>query len=112
MSNRMNRRKFLKSGCTAAAGLSLHSSNVSQKGDLNKSKDHSKAPEWRNRQSGMTYRRLGRTGFMISEIVMGGGPVSPTNYEHVELAIDMGLNYLDTAPAYGNTISEQGYGVC
>ncbi len=50
----------------------------------------------------MAYRQLGRTGFMISEIVMGGNTISPTNYEH-------GLNYLDTAPAYGRTQSELGY---
>jgi aryl-alcohol dehydrogenase-like predicted oxidoreductase len=65
--------------------------------------------EWRNRQSDMSYRRLGRTGYMISEVVMGGNTISPTNYEHVLAAIDRGLNYLDTAPAYGKTASEQGY---
>jgi predicted aldo/keto reductase-like oxidoreductase len=65
--------------------------------------------EWRNRQSGVAYRRLGRTGYMISEVVMGGNTISPTNYEHVLAAIDRGLNYLDTAPAYGRTASEQGY---
>jgi len=65
--------------------------------------------EWRNRQSGVSYRRLGRTGYMISEVVMGGNTISPTNYEHVLAAIDRGLNYLDTAPAYGKTASEQGY---
>ncbi len=65
--------------------------------------------EWRNKQSEMRYRRLGRTGFMVSEIVCGGDPISPTNNRHVELAIEMGLNYLDTAPAYGDGESEMGY---
>ena len=65
--------------------------------------------EWRNKQSEMRYRRLGRTGFMISEIVCGGDPIAPTNNRHVELAIEMGLNYLDTAPAYGDGQSEIGY---
>jgi predicted aldo/keto reductase-like oxidoreductase len=46
---------------------------------------------------------------MVSEVVMGGNTISPTNYEHVLAAIDRGLNYLDTAPAYGRTLSEQGY---
>jgi aryl-alcohol dehydrogenase-like predicted oxidoreductase len=67
------------------------------------------AGEWRNRQPELAYRRLGRTGFMISEVVMGGNTISPTNYEHVLEAIDMGLNYLDTAPAYGQGKSEEGY---
>jgi aryl-alcohol dehydrogenase-like predicted oxidoreductase len=65
--------------------------------------------EWRNKQSGMAYRRLGRTGFHISEVVMGGNLIAPNNYEHVLKAMDMGLNYLDTAPAYGSGKSELGY---
>jgi len=65
--------------------------------------------EWRNKQPGMAYRRLGRTGFMVSEIVMGGNLIAPDNYEHVLAALDMGLNYLDTAPAYGGGHSELGY---
>jgi aryl-alcohol dehydrogenase-like predicted oxidoreductase len=65
--------------------------------------------EWKNRQSGMAYRRLGRTNLMVSEFVCGGNTISPTNNQHVELAIEMGLNYLDTAPAYGRGMSEQGY---
>ena len=67
------------------------------------------AGEWRNKQSGMAYRRLGRTGYHISEVVMGGNLISPTNFDHVLMAADMGLNYLDTAPAYGNGASESGY---
>lgn len=65
--------------------------------------------EWRNKQSGMAYRKLGRTGFMISEMVMGGNLISPTNHGQVFYALDQGLNYLDTAPAYGNGQSELGY---
>lgn len=65
--------------------------------------------EWRNKQSEMAYRRLGRTGFMISGVVMGGNTIAPNNYDHVLLALDMGLNYLDTAPAYGQGKSELGY---
>jgi aryl-alcohol dehydrogenase-like predicted oxidoreductase len=66
--------------------------------------------QWRNRQNDMVYRRLGRTGYMISEVVSGGDPVSPQTYGQIEMAIEMGLNYLDTAPAYGRGESEKGYG--
>jgi len=65
--------------------------------------------ETRNKQAGVAYRRLGRTNFLISEVVMGGNTISPTNHDHVLRALDMGLNYLDTAPAYGNLKSEMGY---
>lgn len=68
------------------------------------------AVEWRNRQSEMTYRRLGRTGMMISEVVCGGDPVRSDNYDHLRLALDMGLNYLDMAPAYGRGDCETSYG--
>lgn len=65
--------------------------------------------EWRNKQSGMSYRRLGRTGFMVSEFICGGNTIKPGGVDHVRLAVDMGLNYLDTAPAYGRGQSELGY---
>lgn len=65
--------------------------------------------EWRNRQSNMTYRRLGRTGLMVSVIGMGGDDIRPDNNDFVLWAVDMGLNYFDTAPNYGNGLSEKGY---
>ena len=65
--------------------------------------------EWRNRVPGMAYRRLGRTNYMVSEIVCGGNTIAPDNFRHVEEAIERGLNYLDTAPAYGQGRSELGY---
>jgi aryl-alcohol dehydrogenase-like predicted oxidoreductase len=46
---------------------------------------------------------------MVSEIVCGGDPIAPDNYRHVEVAVERGLNYLDTAPAYGQGKSEAGY---
>lgn len=67
-------------------------------------------PEWRNRQAGMAYRQLGRTGMMISEVVSGGDPITTKNWEHLELALEMGLNYLDMAPAYSKGDCELGYG--
>src|SRR5437763_504420 len=66
--------------------------------------------EWRNRQSGMSYRRLGRTNLMISEVVSGGDPITLANYKHLELALEMGLNYLDMAPAYNGGDTERAYG--
>jgi aryl-alcohol dehydrogenase-like predicted oxidoreductase len=93
----LNRRQFLQQAAIAAA-ISTKAPAASENSQ----------GEWRNRQSGVSYRRLGRTGYMISEIVMGGNSISPSNYEHVLAAVDRGLNYLDTAPAYGRTASEQG----
>ncbi len=65
--------------------------------------------EYRNRQPNMTYRRLGRTGIMVSSIGMGGDDIRPDNNDFVLWAMDQGLNYFDTAPNYGNGLSEKGY---
>jgi predicted aldo/keto reductase-like oxidoreductase len=65
--------------------------------------------EWKNKQPGMTYRRLGRTGFMVSAIGMGGDDIRPEGIDYVLWSMDQGLNYFDTAPQYGGGASERGY---
>ena len=107
MNDKISRREILKTGCVAAAGISLSGSLSPEKAETQTSNTQ-KPVEWRNRQPGMAYRRLGRTEYMVSEIVMGGNTISPDNNKHVEMAVEMGLNYFDTSPAYGR--SEEGYG--
>jgi predicted aldo/keto reductase-like oxidoreductase len=54
------------------------------------------------------YGRLGRTEFPVSDIVMGTGPLKGEVGERiVKLAIDRGINYLDTAPDYSGAGSEE-----
>jgi aryl-alcohol dehydrogenase-like predicted oxidoreductase len=106
-SSSMNRRQFILK--TSLSTMVLPSIIVSSRAVSGESKN-SFTPQWRNKQSDMSYRMLGRTGYMISEVVCGGDPVSPETYKQVELAMEMGLNYLDTAPAYGRGNSEKGYG--
>ena len=95
----LNRREFLTSG----AALTLA---IRQKADAAPS---AAVGEWRNKRSEIAYRQLGRTGFMVSEIVMGGNEITRENNDHVLAALDLGLNYLDTASQYGNGESERGY---
>ncbi len=102
----INRRTFLKSGSLALAGTTVTIQVSTAKIAKTKSVI---VPEWRNKQSDMAYRQLGNTGLMVSEFVNGGDPVSTKNYRMVEVAIERGLNYLDTAPAYGRGESEKGY---
>jgi aryl-alcohol dehydrogenase-like predicted oxidoreductase len=94
----MERRRFL--GC-CAAGVAMPAALSAA--------PPAPAPEWRNRQTRMTYRRLGRTGLMVSAIGMGGDDIRPDNNDQVLWAVDQGLNYFDTAPQYGNGLSEKGY---
>jgi aryl-alcohol dehydrogenase-like predicted oxidoreductase len=104
MTQELGRREFIEGSLAAAAGMAASSARR-----VSGASPDSPADEWRNRQPGMKYRRLGRTGFMVSEIVFGGDPVTPDNRRPVEVAVERGLNYLDTAPAYGRGKSEEGY---
>jgi aryl-alcohol dehydrogenase-like predicted oxidoreductase len=94
----VNRRDFLHASAVALAVGALGG------------KANATTVEWRNQQSGMAYRRLGRTGMMISEIVSGGDPIKLDNYEHLNLALEKGLNYLDMAPSYNQGKCEEAYG--
>ncbi len=109
MGEQDSRRGFLQKTVQTAAGIAISSSSWARSANGAPQAD---APdvEWRNKQPGMAYRRLGRTNLMISEVISGGDPISTTNYEHLALALEMGLNYLDMAPAYGNGDCEMAYG--
>jgi predicted aldo/keto reductase-like oxidoreductase len=96
----LNRRDFLTAAAAAAA--------AAIPGRL-RAAPEAAGGEWRNKQSNMTYRRLGRTGFMVSSIGMGGDDIRPNNIDQVLWSMDQGLNYFDTAPQYGNGLSEKGY---
>ena len=71
----------------------------------------------------MRYRRLGRTGLRVSEVGCGGAPLGIPNYNEVwdpwaeettrtvaetlRRAVELGYNYFDTAPSYGDGRSEE-----
>ena len=66
----------------------------------------------------MKYRDFGTTGLKISELVFGAGAVGgllinqddETRRKAIALALDAGINWVDTAPSYGNGKSEQALG--
>jgi aryl-alcohol dehydrogenase-like predicted oxidoreductase len=66
----------------------------------------------------MEYRVLGRTGLRVSALAFGCGDVgglmvrgAPADRERgVARAIELGINYLDTAPSYGSGESEKNLG--
>lgn len=67
----------------------------------------------------MNYRKLGKTGFNISEISLGtwqvggkwGDAFSHDNAEKIlKTAIDSGINFIDTADVYGDGESEKAVG--
>lgn len=106
----LSRRHFLSVASASSVGLTGLALNPLQASEpIANVPPPPVAPEWRNKQPGMAYRQLGRTGMMISEVVCGGDPVRHGNTRPVEIAIEKGLNYLDMAPAYGGGECEEAY---
>ena len=66
----------------------------------------------------MQYRILGSTGIKVSALAFGAGPVSGLmtsdqqgqQRETLGRAIDLGVNWIDTAATYGNGQSEASLG--
>ena len=99
-----SRRSFLKASALAAVSAAV----TTARGNTNPVETAAlprvrvaNPPEWRNRQMGMAYRRMGATGMMVSELVMGGIPIKRDNRSMIHLAMDLGINYIDTASGYG-----------
>jgi aryl-alcohol dehydrogenase-like predicted oxidoreductase len=98
MSDRtLTRREFVKVGTAGAAAVALGGS----------------VPR---AQAGMPERPLGRTGHAVRLFSLGGQATleKPGTHDEsiaiINRAIDLGVNYLDTAAAYGRGISETYYG--
>src|SRR4030088_1466498 len=61
----------------------------------------------------MNYRKLGRTGFQVSDMAHGlwgmsgwSGSDDQESLAALQLAVDLGCNFFDTAWAYGNGKSD------
>jgi len=85
-----SRRRFLKTTSAAIAGASLASlgSGGAAAADASKIINHN--PK-------MGYRPLGKTGFMISEVSLGGhgGKTVEDRVPVLERAVELGVNYVD-----------------
>jgi L-galactose dehydrogenase/L-glyceraldehyde 3-phosphate reductase len=66
----------------------------------------------------MKYRKFGSTGLEVSEVIFGGGAVGgilidaddDTRRRAIRMALDGGINWIDTAASYGNGRSEEALG--
>lgn len=85
---RDTRRAFLRTTSAAVAGASLGSLPAAAAVDAAKILNHN--PK-------MGYRRLGKTGFMISEVSLGGhgGQTVEDRVPVLERAVQSGINYVD-----------------
>ena len=94
-----DRRTFLKTvaGGAVAIGSSL-------RGRLGTGQ----APSGRPDNGGMAYRRLGRTGFRVSEISLGSSPLPDPDL--LRALVARGVNYIDTSHNYDNGNAERQIG--
>jgi predicted aldo/keto reductase-like oxidoreductase len=99
----LTRRDFLKTvglGSVAATGLAATAGFAAQ-GD----------PAPAAPATGVMPRRtLGRSGVQVSALALGGMFDTINNQLLLKQALGWGVNYWDTAEAYGNGLSEEGYG--
>jgi len=74
-------------------------------------KTHASYPEaWKNARI-QGYRTLGRTGWRISDVVVGSGRIrDQKGTDVVRLALERGVTYIDTSPDYSATGSEESVG--
>jgi aryl-alcohol dehydrogenase-like predicted oxidoreductase len=100
-----NRRDFVKAGITGTAGLAL-ATQVATTAPA--SAADQPAPPYNPRTFGaMPTRNFGRTGYRVGIYSLGGqATIEKPNTEEASMAIvnraiDLGINYIDTAAAYG-----------
>jgi aryl-alcohol dehydrogenase-like predicted oxidoreductase len=95
-----DRREFLKTGGVLAAGLLSHEAKAATK-QLPALPANPKTPP------SMPTRNLGKTGYKVGIFSLGGQSAieQPNNFDVavplIERALDLGVNFIDTAPRYG-----------
>jgi len=97
----MNRRRFIGSSAAALASLGL-SGGEQGFGQTVQPPAGAEGPKIKE------YRTLGRTGFKVSDIGLGGGEV--TDAALFEAVLDRGINYIDAAENYVNGQVERAVG--
>lgn len=95
----LGRRGFLKAATLGLAGV----------GTILSAKPSPAGQAERTASAGIkSYRVLGRTGFMVSDIGIGTSQTFPPAV--MSAALDAGVNYIDTAEGYGRGAAERSIG--
>jgi predicted aldo/keto reductase-like oxidoreductase len=95
--NKLSRRSFVRTGGAAMAG-GLAAAAAGSPARLS-------GEQARQTPSIQSYKTLGRTGWRVSDIGFGTGPLKESTL--VRAAFDKGINYFDTAESYGNGAAER-----
>lgn len=108
-----NRRRFLETGRALAAGLLAHGCQATTNqlppptANPNSPASPADPPANPRTQAAMPTRNLGKTGHKVGIFSLGGQSAveKPNNFDVavplIERALDLGVNFIDTAPFYG-----------
>ena len=117
--SKIGRRAFLGAGLTAAAsvavGNSLHGTPAP--GELNLQKLKSEHPYNERTHLAMPTNAFGKTGFKVGILSLGGQATleqkgtDELSEKMINRAIDLGVNYIDTAASYGGGVSQKHIGM-
>ncbi len=95
--NQVSRREFVRETTMAAAGVALGVGALAGQSARAAADNAVDPAKILNYNANMEYRRLGKTGFMVSAIGLGGHSRS-NDQERAEIisrCIDAGINYVD-----------------
>ncbi len=112
--NPINRRNFLGTSLAAAAGITGGSAFAGKSQSKGKSKDEN--PFNPRTYDAMPTNAFGNTGYKVGILSLGGQATIETAGMEAESeaiinrALDLGINYIDTAAAYGKGLSQKNIG--
>jgi len=114
---KINRRAFLGSGVAAAATVTVGNSFASEgKINLIPLKKNNEDPFNPVTYSAMPTRTFGKTGYKVGVLSLGGQATieirgrEEESEKIINRAIDLGINYIDTAASYGQGVSQLNIG--
>jgi len=112
---KFNRRNFLGTGLAAAATIAAGNSYASgASGEVEKGKNDN--PFNSKTYQAMPTRLLGKTGYKVGVLSLGGQATleikgrEEESEKIINRAIDLGINYIDTAASYGQGVSQLNIG--
>jgi uncharacterized protein len=115
--NNINRRKFLGTGLAAAASVTIGSSLASGvRPERIILKSNNENPFNPRTYNAMPTRSFGKTGFKVGVLSLGGQAAIETpgmeeeSEKIIHRALDLGINYIDTAASYGRGLSQLNIG--